>query len=64
MLKESKPQGSLQPELLVLKTLKRSTQLWVPTTEANKIFFFFFFLFFGLNPKHMVVPRLGVKSEL
>ena len=61
MLKESKPQGSLQPELLVLKTLKRSTQLWVPTTEANKIFFF---VFLGLHPKHMVVPRLGVKSEL
>ena len=64
MLKESKPQGSLQPELLVLKTLKRSTQLWVPTTEANKIFFFFFFVFLGLHPKHMEVSRLWVKSEV
>ena len=27
-------------------------------------FFFFSFLFFGLNPWHMEIPRLGVDSEL
>ena len=32
------------------------------TQAMNKLFFFFFFL--GLQPGHMVVPRLGVQSEL
>ena len=26
--------------------------------------FFFFFCFLGLHPQHMVIPRLGVKSEV
>ena len=28
------------------------------------LFFFFFFSFLGPHPRHMEVPRLGVKSEL
>ena len=27
-------------------------------------YFFFFFFFLGLHPRHMSVPRLGVKLEL
>ena len=28
------------------------------------LFFVFFFVFLGLHPQHVVVPRLGVISEL
>ena len=28
------------------------------------LFFCFVFAFLGLNPQHMEVPRIGVKSEL
>ena len=27
-------------------------------------FFFFFFVFLGPHPRHMEVPKVGVKSEL
>ena len=32
--------------------------------DYEYMYIFFFFLFLGPNPRHMEVPRLGVKSEL
>ena len=33
-------------------------------TRKAGSFFFFFFSFLGLPPRHMEVPRLGIKLEL
>ena len=33
-------------------------------TEIFNYLFNYFFVFLGLNPQHMEVPRIGVKSEL
>ena len=41
-----------------MKTIKRDTF----QTDKNPTLFFFFFL--GINPWHVEIPRLGVKSEV
>ena len=38
--------------------------LIIHCTTSGTPYFFFFFFFLGPNPRHMDVPRLGVKSEL
>ena len=36
----------------------------VDTDTMSDSFFFFFWSFLGPHPRHMEIPRLGVKSEL
>ena len=35
-----------------------------PLTPSGLFWTYFFFVFLGPHPRHMEVPRLGVKSEL
>ena len=36
----------------------------IKTASFSSFFFFFFFCLLGPHPRHMEVPRVGVKSEL
>ena len=50
--------------LLLRQSLFKYTQIFPNSENRTSTFFFFFFVFLGPHRWHMVVPRLGVESEL
>ena len=51
--------GTRQRGALHVRNVQNANELY-----PLECFFVFVFVFLGLHPRHMKVPRLGVKSEL